>query len=529
MNVNLVNREAEKALIDEAFKALDNYNEDLLPTPILDFYGIEGIGKTSMIDYVEQKCQDKSVPYLRIDDSKDAAHFSYEVIRQLKKYNIRIAPEDNNENLLEQSAEGTKALLERSVAVMLLDAVDPANEPLLEGIATILRAVIEENKLFVVLTSRRNVLFETTRSVARKLTSFQLKPFNQKHSETYLAGISTQFEPEVRNYIFDWTKGYPLAMQVMAHAILDEHLDPRKSEDQKALLQHIVEKVINGRVLARVRPEEVQQNQSALTLFSIPRRFNLIIMKALIEQFDPALSQPSGAAYMSIPRTINQATDVLHWNIARAGFSVNDPARALFFLKSRIEDPERHLAIHRFLAQLNKQFADEVHDLDRLRYLREYLYHSAFTETPPQLAPILEQTMQEIINESPDSVEQFYEEFQLDEELQDVLGEQKKIILSQLSHHHAAVNRQSARESSGNEHIRRIQDFFVYVVEDPLVADLSLVLQQQIADVLKEEPAQNVAPLINALLNDEGFKASLGKHFETFALLLKEHLPSQEP
>ncbi len=287
--------------------------------------------------------------------------------------------------------------------------------------------------------------------------------------------------------------------------------------------------MINGRVLARVKPEDVQQSQSALTLFSIPRRFNLIIMKALIEEFDQTLRQPSGAAYMSIPRTLNQATDVLHWNIARAGFSVNDPVRALFVLKSRIEDPERHFAIHRFLAQLNRQFADEVRGLDRLRYLREYLYHSASTETPPQLALILEQTMPEIINESPESSDQFYEEFRLDEELKEVLGEQKKIVLSHIYRHQAQVNRQSARESSGTEHIRCIQDFFHYVVEDPLVADLSLVLQEQIEDVLAEEPAQNVAPLINALLNDEGSKESLGKHFETFALLLKTHLPSQEP
>jgi hypothetical protein len=530
MNVVLINREAEKALIEEAFKALDNYNEDLLPTPILDFYGIEGIGKTSMIDYVEQKCQDKSVPYIRIDGSQDAAHFSSEVIRQLKKYNIRIAPEGNNEEkLLEQSAEGTKALIEQSVAVMLLDAVDPANEPLLEGIATILRSVIEENKLFVVLTSRRNVLFDTERSVARKLTSFQLKPFSQKHSETYLESISTHFEPEVRDYIFDWTRGYPLAMQVMAHAIIEEKLDPRKPEDQKVLLNHIVEKVIDGRVLARVKPDFFQVCRTALTLFSIPRRFNLVIMKALIEAFDKKLKQPSGVAYMSIPRSINQATDVLHWNVARAGFSVNDPVRALFFLKSRIEDPERHLNIHRFLARLNKQFADEVHDLDRLRYLREYLYHSAHTETEQNLAQILEQTMKDIISESPESAEQFYEEFQLDEELKEVLGEQKKIVLSQIYRHQAQINRQSARESVGTEHIRRIQDFFYYVVEDPLATDLSTVLQQQIEQVLAEEPEENISPLINALLNDSSFKESLGKHFETFASLLSEHLPPQEP
>ncbi len=529
MNVVLVNREAEKGLIKEAFKALANYTEDLLPTPILDFYGIEGIGKTSMLDYVEKECQERSVPYIRIDGSKDAVHFLYEVISQLKKYNIRTMPEGDDKHLLEQSAEGTKVLLEQGVAVMLLDAVDPANKELLERIAAVLREVIEENKLFVVLTSRRNLLFDTERSVARKFTSFQLKPFDQKNSETYLKSIGVQIEPEIRNYIFDWTKGYPLAMQVMARAITDEQLDPRNPEHQKELLKHIVEKVIDGRVLARVRPDFFPECRSALTLFAIPRRFNLFIMKALIEEFNGNLKQLSGVAYMNIPRMINQTTDVLNWNIVRAGFSVSDPVRALFFLKSKIEDPERHLKIHSFLARLNKQTADEVQGLDRMRYLREYLYHSAHTETAQSLAPILEQTTRDIITESPEASAEFYEEFKLDEELNEILGEQKKIVLSQIYRYRAEASRQSARESSGREHIQHIQDFFTNVVEDPQIADLRTMLQQHIENVLTEEPVQNVPALTNALLNDSGFKESLGKHFELFALLLQEYLSSENP
>ena len=492
MNVVLVNREAEKVLIEEAFKALANYKEDLLLTPILDFYGIEGIGKTSMIDYIEKECQKRSVPYIRVDGSKDAVDFLYEVISQLKKYNIRTASDGDDKHLFEQSAEGTRVLLEQGVAVMLLDAVDPANKELLERIAAMLREVIEENKLFVVLTSRRNLLFDSERAVARKLTSFQLKPFNQKNSETYLQTINAQFEPEIRNSIFDWTKGYPLAMQVMARAITDEQLDPSNPEHQKELLKHIVEKVIDGRVLARVRPDFFYECRSALTLLSIPRRFNIVILKALIEEFNGKLKQLSGVAYMNMPRMINQNTDVLNWNIMRAGFSVNDPVRALFFLKNRIEDPERHFKIHSFLARINKQIADEVHGLDRMRYLREYLYHSAHTETAQSLAPILEQITRDIIAELSESAEQFYEEFKLDEELNEVLGEQKKIVLSQVYRYRAETNWRSARESSGTEHIQRIQEFFYNVVEDPQIDNLRISLQQHIKNVLTEEPVQNI-------------------------------------
>ena len=100
-----------------------------------------------MIDYIEKECQKRSVPYIRVDGSKDAVDFLYEVISQLKKYNIRTASDGDDKHLFEQSAEGTRVLLEQGVAVMLLDAVDPANKELLERIAAMLREVIEENKL----------------------------------------------------------------------------------------------------------------------------------------------------------------------------------------------------------------------------------------------------------------------------------------------------------------------------------------------------------------------------------------------
>jgi hypothetical protein len=164
-----------------------------------------------------------------------------------------------------------------------------------------------------------------------------------------------------------------------------------------------------------------------------------------------------------------------------------------------------------------------------MRYLREYLYHSAHTETAQSLAPILEQTTRDIIVESPEAAEQFYEEFKLDEELNEVLGEQKKIVLSQVYRDRAKANRQSARESSGTEHIQHIQEYFYNIVEDPQIADLRTVLQEHIENVLNEEPAQNVPALTNALLNDSNFKESLDKHFGLFALLLQEYLSSEKP
>jgi hypothetical protein len=53
-------------------------------------------------------------------------------------------------------------------------------------------------------------------------------------------------------------------------------------------------------------------------------------MQDLRETFTPEVKLESSIAYWGLPKEINEATDVLNWNMTRAGFSVDDPIRTLF-------------------------------------------------------------------------------------------------------------------------------------------------------------------------------------------------------
>jgi hypothetical protein len=427
-----VNRDVEMGLIDDAFKNLGNYNDQYLRTPIIDFYGVEGIGKTAILKRVEQRCHDQHLHCISVDARRSLQQFPLDIIDQVRQYSVTIDWQQED-NLFQQSVNATRALLEQGSTVMLLDSVDATDEEFVKRIEIMLSDLIEGNRLFVVLTSKRSLLFDTERSVAHRFTPYKLKPFDRQSSEVYLDSIDPQFEPGVRNLIFDWTRGYPLAMYVMAQAITEQRLDLGKPEDQKALVAIIVERVINQGVLAEVRPEEFAEYEPALRLLSVPRRFNLVIMKELIEKFEPKLKQESIIRYMSLPRSINQATDVLSWNMLKAGFCVDDPVRNIFMLKSRIENSRHYYAIHRFLAQRNRQLATEVPGSDRIRYLREYLYHSAHVQDRQPLPHILKQTVQQIIGERPEFFQQFYEEFLQDEELKEAIGEEQTLlVLSQM-------------------------------------------------------------------------------------------------
>ena len=58
-----VNRDEELARIDEAMATLME-NKRLLQTPILEFYGVNGIGKSTLLREVVKMCSNKSLYYL---------------------------------------------------------------------------------------------------------------------------------------------------------------------------------------------------------------------------------------------------------------------------------------------------------------------------------------------------------------------------------------------------------------------------------------------------------------------------------
>jgi hypothetical protein len=528
--VTFVNRQAEMMLIDDAFKALQNYeNDSLLRTPIIDFFGVEGIGKTAVLGYIEEQCKKQQIRYILIDASQNASHFSHEIVRQVtERYNIRLHSLDDDDDLLQQSLHATKALLEQGTAVMLLDSVDATDEELLERIAVTLRNVINEKKLFVVLASKRGLLFDFERSISRKLTSLQLKPLDRKSCEHYLDVVERSLAPETKKCILDWTRGYPLAMEVMTTAITERKLDPAQPEDQKVLVDLIVEQVIDQKVFARLAPSEQSKYKEALTILSVPRRFNLVIMQELIERFAPDLKRGSSLAYMKLPRNIKNDTDVLSWNMFRGGFAVDTPIRNIFLLKIRLEQTERYSALHQFLAQLNKTLAGEVTDSDRTRYLCEYFYHSAYVKSEQEFIQLLEQALQEIIDihfESLDTFEAFeaaFEELLEDNEFQEALGKQATTVLSLMYKHLAEMNRREARKTSGEEHFYHLRNFFVYLVRDPKITDMRSVWIPAIRDIIVEEPLGRTIQFVEELLNSGRLKEELGNHFALFAELVPE-------
>jgi len=481
-----VNRQEELQRIDEVCDALQDERR-LVRTPIMEFYGIDGIGKTSLLEQVGTLCSHKKLPYI-LEEAPQISSFK----------------------------KSTERLLEaRKPAVVMLDRLDAVNAEQLREIGFFLNNLIENHRLFIVLASRSMQGFSNVRSIARKLKIYHLKPLKTEFCRDYLNGIAGSITQKMRDSILDWTRGYPLAMNVMAEAIIQEHLDPEVEQDQKTLIRILFEKVIEQNILATVTlDDERERYATLLSLLSLPRRFNLALMQDIIEEFAPPEYKLDGGslAYITLPGAINKATNVLVWDLQRTGYCIDAPVRHLLLLKQRIEQPERYVEMHRFLAQKNESFAQKVSGADHIRYLREFFYHLANSNNSSRLREAatfyIEQLAQE---EALENFLQLYEEFSQDEELKEALGgENTNFMLSLMRKNFTKVYSSIV----GKTKSRYLHEFFRRTADDPKIENFSSIFEEGMRLIIRQESPGDAIKLYNELMQDEELRALLGTDFD---------------
>ena len=145
---DFVNREDEIALIGEAFNALHN-RQSLLRTPIIEFYGVGGIGKTVILKKVQEKCIEERLSYIWADARQNPQTFLDTMLEQVGNYAIQKSNIENGKgDLSPQFIGSTKTLLKREPLVILMDSLDSASQDQLNWIEAMMHDLVESGKLF---------------------------------------------------------------------------------------------------------------------------------------------------------------------------------------------------------------------------------------------------------------------------------------------------------------------------------------------------------------------------------------------
>jgi hypothetical protein len=523
-----VNRDYELKHIDEAINALQDKNS-LLRTPIIELYGVGGIGKSFLLAEVERRCTHRRLPCIRVNIDQKTANFSQQLIHQVHQHSGHHSPSDKKMDSLSTTSPLTasKFLMQRSPLVLLLDAIDSTDTKVLNDIEVLLRELIEDEKLFVIVTSKKMIPFQDERSIARKLTTFQLQSLDRASCDEYATTTVRVGDPAIRNLIFEWTHGYPAAMNVMVQAI-NEGINPLQEAGRHTILSRFLDQVIYQEMLSEAPKEKRTWYRSALQLLSLPRRFNIVIMQDLIEQFEPGLRRENSLAYFGLPKEINEITDILKWDLTKSGFAVDTPVRNLMLLILKFEQPDYYFKVHQALYGHNLTLSLKVTGTDRIRYLRECLYHAACQTNVPNRRERLQAVMIRIEQESPEILQQFYEEFLQDDELKEALGPYIYFINATMYAALARINRQFAERFIGHKNIHFLKDYLIDTALS-LTLPAELHIFQQTLNTIKNSEDQKVQhALYRTISEDEHVRELFGKDAERLLEVLRISLSAEE-
>ncbi len=409
-----------------------------------------------------------------------------------------------------RSVIATSQLLRLGPAVIMVDALSTSEQMI--WLSNLLKNIQMVNRLFLIVTSSKQKLtFEAPdRQFSRRLriSSVVLKALDRESCYEYLSQPDLQLEADVRDIIYEWTHGYPLALLVMKETIA-RGLDLRKDADRLSMLATLIERVITRNILARVEPGRQPWFQRILGLLSFPRRSALDMIGKLVEQFSPDLRRENALAYVTIPREIDEYADVFSWDALRTGYAVDSAVRHLFLLEYRVRKPEQYRAIHRFLAQLNANQLPMATGSDRLRCLREYLYHLVCQGEGAPFVVQLELAFQPFLQETPAELLQFYEEVIQDEELKEACGQHREVVFSCIHKALAIVNQQFAEETNGEARIRFLHAFLDHLRHIQETAALPPVLLARITELVQQPASEQVVALYQELLALSNFSALL--------------------
>lgn len=457
----LMNREKELTLIKDAIAALTS-TDRLVETPIVNFFGLPGIGKSRLLDEVVSLCDLPQVRWLRLDAPRDIPVLSSSTVQRIGAYISGTEPP----TLLEDSIDLLKSLLKDAALVLLVDNIEGTNEQQVDTLEIILKELIFSSSIFIVLASQSELSFHHQRNVRRKLTPQPLSLLGETLSARYFLTHLPAVPEQERERLYTWTRGHPLAMEELVQAI-NEHGGRADERDHAQLIQRLLDALITRRLRERV-PGEQEWFETMLRLLAVPRRFNVIFIRVLVERFAPdSYRLASSVEYMTLPQKIGQVTGVLQWKRDLAGFTLEEPVRTLLLLQLKMQFAERYHALNVFLAERNWQYARETENIeDRVQYEKEFVYHHLANATDDGKVAAALEALQQILTLASDEQRQltrFQEEFLADRGLQEELGAGFSLLCQHLYRQIAAVLYRLYQAAGPQAQGQAFDNIFIYL------------------------------------------------------------------
>lgn len=448
LNNGFINREEEIDLVESLLTKIQQgiYFRDW----IIEFYGIHGIGKTTLMEQVSRICKIKSTPCIKFDFYELKRFRRYQKIVKLRikkelqiwQPNIISRTSELIAELPEEQEMGNSrtagyihVFLNKMPLVLMFDTIEQADLAHLEWLESFFRLLVSERRtgLLIILAGRVDVYWPRF-EVRQHSRSWKLSPFNSDHTGEQLLSLHKDYLSLAKN-IHQLTYGHPLNNQTVVENLLSLQEDgyavghENFKDYEPRLISRLMNKFIEKYALQSMSEEKFID---AIKLIAPLRRFDIDLLDQFIEHF----SLPYKGAFRALMLRSDMLKSLLvAYDEQKKALGLDPTIRRILALHMRHFAVERYREVNQFAVSFNSERLQEASGTDRTLFTAEILYHRANLLTlsgksAQEIGQLLTEDLFEIANQMTlVDAQQLQAELAKDAELEDVMAEGFSLIL----------------------------------------------------------------------------------------------------
>jgi hypothetical protein len=364
-------------------------NESIIKEPIINIWGVGGIGKTWLLHHIHDLYRNDISKEGQLTDCKTmSALFAFNqsgydpmiIVHDIfQSYNRQINEnadekyiQDYQFNDIQSCILDIGNMAKKYILILLFDCTESVNQDIWYEIEkTIIEPLVVTGRVIIIIAGRSQVIqwkrFEVRRRVANT-------------EETLMAPFSKQVVAEQlqrRNYTFDidaiypYTAGSPLLAEIIAQTLTSQQLVRSEATDQKAAIlnclinleQHFLENIP-----AKYKP--------ILDTVIVLRQYGLLALKFMLAKHEEFTSDTvhTDGYYLMILRGMAHETDIVWWQHSKRAYITSDIVRRTRTQRLLLQEPNQFRSYHEYAVHMYRQWAEEEPRASE-EYLMECVFH----------------------------------------------------------------------------------------------------------------------------------------------------------
>ncbi|MCP4346187.1 MAG: toll/interleukin-1 receptor domain-containing protein [Desulfobacterales bacterium] len=441
-NTIIVNRIEQ---LNKFKKQLDSIRSgNRIPCTILEWYGIPGIGKTTLAQIsIRELCHKMGVPFACID-------FIPEMDGNANKYfndkSLLIT------DILEGICQSEKTFLKHTTDTVsnYVKNLSTSNPVVIhfdttEEIKPAFFMWLEKNIISPLCLSGKCIIIWTGRfpqqwqcfEVKRRVVSWKLDPL--PYEETIEQVGQTDVD------VYQFTFGHPLGNDIVSEVIAG--FKNKEYSFGEIELINAMDSVIEEYVMRDIQPEL----NAACRVLSIVRQFDVLILRKILSQF---VAEYYGETRMFLG-VIGQltATSLVEWDSTCKGYALDPTIRQILAKHLQLKQQKKYSEINELATNIYEEFINKAKG-NRSIYILERLYHLANiaenrNEDHSQIAKMLQNELKSYLQQyynkdiALSATDKLYQELEKDKDIEKIIGEQGFAELKKAVTNHSLTLQQS--------------------------------------------------------------------------------------